>query len=427
MWLARAAQLAAGRYEIGEALALLDRALALKPDDETRIGLLRQVAEAHMLNYDIELYRSAMEEALALEPDRAVAAEIYADLAEYGHGRRYMWKQPPSTEVGERWLAKALELSEPGTEARGFALLAGALATPESTDAAVAAAEALALGEALEVPSLTMQAYEAHALIATAAGDFGEACAWAERTLAAAQTMGDPGWRAHLHWLTGLALLRAGRVAEVGALAEEHERLAAILTPHDVVHAVALRAVLDSVQGHWEAVGALAARAEATAAANEATPCQFNWRTLLVCALGRARVGDAREARRLEERGRADAVVAGPPEREPALLRLALLRGDLEEAERILELLPAEVDPWGVDGAAARLDALAALGERERVEEEAAPFLDGESYTRPFALRALGLVRRDVERSGRPSPNSTRSASSGTQRKRARCGRGCGA
>ena len=407
MWLARAAQLAAGRYEVGEALALLDRALTLRPDDETRIKLLRQVGEAHMVTYDIELYRSAMEEALELEPDRAVAAEIYADLAEYGHGRRYMWKQPPSTEVGERWLARALELSEPGTEARGFALLAGALATPESADAAEAAAEALALGEALEVPSLTVQAYEAHALIATAAGGFGEACAWAERALAAAPTMSDPGWRAHLHWLTGFAFLRAGRVAEVGALAEEHEQLAAILSPHDIVHAVAHRAVLDSVQGRWEAVGTLATRAEATAAANEATPCQFNWRTLIVCALGCARVGDEREARHLEERGRADAVVAGPPEREPALLRLALFRGDLEEAERIVGLLPTGVDPWDVDGPAARLDALAALGKRERVEEEAAPFLDGESYARPFALRALGLVRRDAELLGQAEARFT--------------------
>jgi hypothetical protein len=42
---------------------------------------------------------------------------------------------------------------------------------------------------------------------------------------------------------------------------------------------------------------------------------------------------------------------------------------------------------------AARLDALAALGEHERLEAEAAPFLDRPSYTRPFALRALGRVR----------------------------------
>jgi hypothetical protein len=45
--------------------------------------------------------------------------------------------------------------------------------------------------------------------------------------------------------------------------------------------------------------------------------------------------------------------------------------------------------------AAARLDALAALGRRERVEQEAEPLLRPNSYLEPFALRALGLVRED--------------------------------
>jgi hypothetical protein len=43
--------------------------------------------------------------------------------------------------------------------------------------------------------------------------------------------------------------------------------------------------------------------------------------------------------------------------------------------------------------AAARLDALLLLGETERLEEEEAPFLDEQGYTRPFALRALGISR----------------------------------
>ena len=92
----------------------------------------------------------------------------------------------------------------------------------------------------------------------------------------------------------------------------------------------------------------------------------------------------------------ASAVVAGPPEREPALLRLALVRGDFDEAARVLSLLPPSGDPFAVDNAAARLDALAAFGDRRGVEEEAAPYLVGESYTLPFALRALGIVRDDL-------------------------------
>jgi hypothetical protein len=161
------------------------------------------------------------------------------------------------------------------------------------------------------------------------------------------------------------------------------------------VHALALRSLLQSSTGRWEELRELTGRAETAAQANEETPCQFNWRTLLVCALGHAERGDESEARRLEERARAGALVAGPVEREPALLRLAVLRGDLEQADRILEHLPRGGDPWGLDAAAARIDALVALSDRQRVEEEATAFLEEESYTRPFALRALGIVRED--------------------------------
>jgi hypothetical protein len=183
----------------------------------------------------------------------------------------------------------------------------------------------------------------------------------------------------------------------VPPLADAYDRITATLTPHDRVHAIALRALLLSSTGRWPALRELTPHVQAAAAANEDTPCMFNWRSLLVCALGHAHLGEEQEARRLEERGRAEAVVAGPPEREPALLRLTLLRGDLEEALRILEHLPPAGDAWGLDAAAARLDALAALGDRSRVEQEAASFLDERSYTRPFAVRALGLVRRDED------------------------------
>ena len=67
----------------------------------------------------------------------------------------------------------------------------------------------------------------------------------------------------------------------------------------------------------------------------------------------------------------------------------------VDECRRLLEALPASGDPFGIDAAAARLDAFVALGESSRVEEEAAAHLDEASYTRPFALRALGAVRQD--------------------------------
>jgi hypothetical protein len=393
-WLGRAAELAAGRYELREALTLLVQALALEADDRARVGLLRQVADMHLLSYEMEPFQSALEEALALGPDRAVAAEIYSGLAEYGLARVYMWKQPPPTELADRWLAAAIELAEPGTEAQASALAVRALAAPEA--GAEDAEDALTVAEALGTPRLLLIAYEAKTLVASEAGRFEEACGWADRTLGLLPVVSDPGASAYRLWPVGCAYLRGGRVAEVSPLADDCDRLSQRLTPHDEVHALALRAALLHATAQWEALAGLTTRAEASVGANEDTPCQFNWRSLLVCALGLTHGGEEREARRLEERALANALVAGPPEREPAVLRLALLRGDLEEAERILGLLPPGGDPFGFDNAAARLDALVALSDRGRVEEEAAPFLVGESYTRPFALRALGIVRGDM-------------------------------
>jgi hypothetical protein len=157
-----------------------------------------------------------------------------------------------------------------------------------------------------------------------------------------------------------------------------------------------LRALLESVLGRWDVLSKLAHEADAAAAANADFACQFNWRTLLVCALAPQHLGNEHAARLLEEAGRDSAVVFGPVEREPALLRLALLRGDLGEAERILAALPAAGDAFGLDGPAARIDALAALGERDRLETEAAPYVERRSYTRPFALRALGVTRDEL-------------------------------
>jgi class 3 adenylate cyclase/tetratricopeptide (TPR) repeat protein len=393
-WLRRAAELAAGRFEIEDALALLGRALELEPEAQSKIQILQEIARVHTLRYDAQGFRTALEEALALDPERFVAAEIYARLAYYSLGRAYMWKEPPARELSEEWLAKALELSEPDSSARAWALLARAASDPSTRVAT--ANEVRRLGEALGDARLVVFAYETQTLGATEAGRYHEACEWADHALVASPRLANPNYESFQHWNAGFVYLRAGRMAGARRFAEHFDELASSLTAHDEVHAVGLHAVVEGVLGEWEALGNLAIRAEKASAANEDFPCQFNWRTLLVCALGLAQLGREDEARRLEEIGRASAVVAGPPELEPALLRLALLRTDEEETRRILEVLPAMGGPWDVDGAAARLDALLSLGETGRLEEEAAPFLDEEGYTHPFALRALGISRGEL-------------------------------
>jgi class 3 adenylate cyclase/tetratricopeptide (TPR) repeat protein len=393
-WLRRAAELAAGRFEIEDALALLARGLELEPKVQCKIQILEETARVHTLRYDAQGFRAAMEEALSLEPEPAVAAEIYAQLAYYSLGRAYMWREPPPRELCEQWLAKALEFSEPDTPARAWALLAQAVSDP--SERVETAEEVHRLGEALGDPRLVVFACEAQTLAATEATRYQEACDWADRALAAAPKLANPNYESHQYWNAGFVYLRAGRIARARLFAEHFDELASSLTAHDEVHAVGLHAVVESVLGEWEALRDLAVRAEKASAANEDFPCQFNWRTLLVCALGLAQLEEENQSRRLAEIGCATAVVAGPPELEPALLRLALLRRDEEEVRRLLEILPAMGGPWGLDGAAARLDALLALREKERLEQEAAPFLGEESYTHPFALRALGISRGDA-------------------------------
>ena len=66
VWLRRAAGLAARRYEMREAVALLERAVALEPDPGMRGELWQEIAHANALYFDGKAFAAAMEEAIAL-------------------------------------------------------------------------------------------------------------------------------------------------------------------------------------------------------------------------------------------------------------------------------------------------------------------------------------------------------------------------
>jgi tetratricopeptide (TPR) repeat protein len=265
-WLRRAAELAAARYAADEAFALLERALALEPDREARIAILCQKGAVHMAAYDVEGFRDSMEEALALGPTRAVAADIYGQLAHYGLGRPYMWKQAPGSR-GHQWLSKALELSEPASEARGYALLARALSDPSA--GAEDATEAHAIAEALGRQRLIVYTSEAQAHAATEARRYQEARQWADGALQATRDLSDPGLVGHQYWNAGFVYLRAGRIADVRRFADIYDGLARSLSPHDQVHVIALYALLESVLGRWDALAELSGKADAATAAND--------------------------------------------------------------------------------------------------------------------------------------------------------------
>ena len=394
LWLRRAADAAVSRFGILEAVALLETALELVEEDAERIEIWRAIAYAQYLRYDSSGYREAVERALELNPERAVAAELYAELAFQALGRQAIWKEVQPRKTIEFWSKRAFELAEPGTRAHVSALLSRVHDDPATGEAA--ADEALVTATRLDRPDLIVRALEGKATVANAALRLDEARVWCDRQLALAPQLADRDLAGSQYWHAAFAYLRLGRFAEVREFARVHDTMVGELTPHHFVHATTLHVLAATLACRWDASMALAPRAETAAAMNLETPCAFNWRCLLLCALSYALEGDDDEARRLEERAQTIAGLGRPAATEPALLRLALLRGDVETIERLLETVRPRGGPWDVDAAAARLDALSALREAERVEAEAAPWLQLECYTQPFAMRAVAEVRGDA-------------------------------
>jgi class 3 adenylate cyclase/tetratricopeptide (TPR) repeat protein len=390
-WLRRAADLAIGRYEIAEAVSLLDEAVTVARDDPLRVELLLAAARACRLRYDTDGFRAALERALTLEPPLPVIAEIHLELAGAGSAPE-LWRQPPPLELVDRWTARALELAEPDSSVEVHALIAAARARPEAGRPALD--RALELAERIGDPELIMNVLTTRARVAAATGSLDEARQWTDRALAAASRSQSPFEREGVLLQAAFDYARAGLMGRARELAAEHDAFAARLSPHQEVHAVASRLIVESLAGAWDSARQLSPRVEAATRANADTPCQFNWRTLLMAALAHAHLGDERQACRLEDQALATVEVSGPAAREPALLRLALLRRDLSTVERLLAENPGPTG-WDVDYAAARLDALVALGDREGVEREAKPVLELGGYGKPFALRALAVVRGD--------------------------------
>jgi hypothetical protein len=168
------------------------------------------------------------------------------------------------------------------------------------------------------------------------------------------------------------------------------------LTPHHRLHGVDTRIRVETLAGRWGEVRALTSPAEQAVEANEATPCVGTAAVFLTLAAASAHGGDNASARTLE--ARADALGLGAWEWlcEPARVRLALARHDLAELRRLVDSPSLGTQrPFVFDGAATLLDALVALGDRERIESDAPQWLQEGTYLDPFALRALGVARND--------------------------------
>jgi hypothetical protein len=155
---------------------------------------------------------------------------------------------------------------------------------------------------------------------------------------------------------------------------------------------------LENAVGAWEEVRGLTRRAEDAVEANLATPCPFNVGLLRLTALGMLRGGDEDEASRLVAKAESIGMVGYEGFLSQISMALAIARGDREELRRIIDsaeqrfFTPAAWDRWAV-----LLDGLAMLGDRERIEADAPKWIRPDSYVAPFAVRALGVVRKDPD------------------------------
>jgi class 3 adenylate cyclase/tetratricopeptide (TPR) repeat protein len=389
-WLRRAAELAVGRYEIDEALRLLHRALGLEPSAELESDLWAEIGHANALKYDGEAFWTAMQKALELCTSRSTCAERYSQLAWQTATRGGMWKRRPDMELAKEWVQRALELAEPGSRAHVEALLADALLSRSPASGREASALAERLGDA----ELRSYAWDVRRFNARVGGDHEEALAWWQRRFEVLDEISDPDHVADVYESGAPTCVALGRFGEARRLARLFDEVTSGLTAHHRMHGVAVLVEVETMLGRWEAIRNLQERAEQAAGANLATPCIRNATAPLLCAIANAYLGNDPEARRLEERAEAFGYENWRMLDLPRV-RLALIRGELDRVEELLARDVEGEDWFGLISATIRLDALAALRDRDEVEAEVPAFLKRNPYMEPFALRALGVVRED--------------------------------
>jgi class 3 adenylate cyclase len=395
LWLEHAAQFAMRRYEIHDAIALLERALSLRPEAETEARFWRAVGKANALRFEGEAFWTAMQNSLKVCSNKATCADTYSELAFQTAIRSGMWPKLPDQELVNGWIERALELSEPDSVSRARALIARCL---WERDSAPAAREAGELAEGLGDVELRSHAWGAQAVVAFAEGDYEAALAWSQRRLDVIDEISDPDHVADIYENAIPACCALTRFPDARSMAAEHDAIVEPLSDHHRVHGVSVMLEVEETCGGWERIRDLAERTETVVEANLSTPCIRNARSLLVIALAAGYAGDEQAARRYECRANEvategyDSVLAAPR------AWLALLRGEIDDVRALIEPLglAARHTAWyALPAAAARLDALAALREQSLVERDAPAFLRPGIYLEPFAMRALGLVRDD--------------------------------
>jgi class 3 adenylate cyclase len=394
-WLGRAGELAIGRYEVDEGIALYRQALELEPDRTEALELWRAIGRASALRFDGQGLWDAMERAIELCDDQRLLGELYAELARETAVRRGAWSRVPDPDLVQGWIDRALQLAEPGSAARARAL--SAHFNWNHGGPAWAVEEADQLARRLGDPMLRIDALRGRWLQQYAAGRYRHSLEIVLEALALEPQITDPDARATLREDAVPIFVLCGRHRDARRLISESDDLSRTLFPHQRVHAVAMLLELEEFLAEWEAIRTLVPRTRAAVADNIDTPCVRNARSLLVGAAACAAAGDEVEASGLEAEAEDLGIQGYEVVLDTPKLRLALHRSDLSAVRRLVSRTMIERrQSWLYPAAVATyFDALVALADAEAVENDAPGFLEEESALRPFALRALGLVRGD--------------------------------
>ena len=255
-WLRRAGELAIGRYEIEEGLALLTKAVELGPDRATESAIWHEIGRAYALKYDGEPFWAAMLKAIELSDDPAASADIYSDLARETVLRVGMWRQAPDPELIEEWIGRALELAPEDGPTRVKALVARALWGGTAQDAD----EATAIAEQVGDPNLRFAALTIQSIVAFRAREYEQSLVWADRAFELTGTVSDHELAADPDLSAVWPALALGRFE----LARQHGArvydMNLDLTSHHRVHAVAVPLEVEELLGDWGGSGRCAAR-----------------------------------------------------------------------------------------------------------------------------------------------------------------------
>jgi hypothetical protein len=380
------------RYEIDDALELLHRALDLTSSAETAATIWLAIGNANALKYDGAGFAKAMERALDLSSDPVIKAKTYSDLAFQTGIRVGMWRTQPDEMTVDEWIGQAIALTEDDSPERARALIARANMHPDKPDHAL---EASALADKLGDPELRSWAWMAREVAAFNATRYDEALTWAQRRFDLEAQITEPDHLVEMRESAIPPAVALGRLREARRLADEHTERTRNLSTHHQMHSVAMRAENEELEGNWEALRSMQEEIELAVEANRDTPCVRNARCLLLCAAARAEAGDWSAARALELAADHIGLEGHSYALEAARIRLALVRNDTQALTTLLQRVPTHRFVFDLHALAARFDAIAALGDSNRAEEEAPRYLIHRTYLEPFALRALGAARKD--------------------------------